>query len=126
MILLDTSAAVFMMRGETPPEHCIRDSLGISTIVELELRIGVFHKGGPKELARVNRLLQLVEIYPFDSAAALKSGELIAKLWSLGTPIGDYDSQIAGHAIALSLPLLTGNAKHFERVEGLKVVSWNP
>jgi len=38
--------------------------------------------------------------------------------------MGDLDSQIAGHALSLEMPLLSDNAKHFKRVDGLDLVSW--
>jgi predicted nucleic acid-binding protein len=38
--------------------------------------------------------------------------------------IGDFDSQIAGHALALSVTLVTDNRKHFGRVKGLQLIGW--
>ena len=37
---------------------------------------------------------------------------------------GDFDSQIAGHALSLSLALVTDNLKHFQRVKGLELLAW--
>lgn len=36
--------------------------------------------------------------------------------------IGDLDAQIAGHALSLNARLATKNRKHFQRVEGLKLL----
>jgi tRNA(fMet)-specific endonuclease VapC len=34
------------------------------------------------------------------------------------------DTQIAAHALALGLPLVTHNTRHFKRVLGLKLEDW--
>ena len=41
-----------------------------------------------------------------------------------GQPIGEMDTQIAAHALALGLPLVTHNTGHFKRVAGLKLEDW--
>jgi predicted nucleic acid-binding protein len=41
-----------------------------------------------------------------------------------GQPIGEMDTQIAAHALALGLPLVTHNTRHFKRVAGLKLEDW--
>lgn len=124
MILLDTSAVIQLLRGSEPPGILLGEAVGISTIVETELLVGVLHGGGKKERARVEDFLREVEVFDFERAAASKSAEVIAKLWKAGKPIGDFDAQIAGHALALKMPLLTDNLKHFKRVEGLDVIAW--
>lgn len=124
MILLDTSAAIFLMRGDLPDASLHQETLGISVVVEMELMLGVIHGGRAKEATRVKSFLSDVRIYDFDRAAALKTAEVLASLWKSGQPIGDFDSQIAGHALSLGLPLLTDNVKHFSRVAGLEVICW--
>lgn len=125
MILLDSSAVIMLLRGESPPESIIDETIGLSSIVEMELWLGVFHGGGKKEQARVASFLKDVSIYPFDSVAALETAKVISQLWKDGKPIGDFDSQIAGHALCLGLPLLTNNVKHFKRVKGIELVAWS-
>jgi glutathione S-transferase len=45
---------------------------------------------------------------------------------SLGAwaPIGQFDAMIAAHALVLKLVLVTNNAKHFDRVLGLRCENW--
>jgi len=125
MILLDTSAAISLMRGELPDVSLHDETLAISVVVEMELMLGVLHGGKSKEAARVKSFLKDVRIYDFDRIAAQKTAEVLANLWKSGKPIGDFDSQIAGHALTLGLPLLTDNTKHFRRVDGLELLSWS-
>lgn len=125
MIFLDTSAAIFLLRGKLPDPELHDETLAISTVVEMELGLGVLHGGKQKEALKVKSFLQDVRIYDFDRAAAQCTAEVLAKLWKRGEPIGDFDAQIAGHALSLGLSVLTDNVKHFSRVDGLKVVSWS-
>jgi tRNA(fMet)-specific endonuclease VapC len=124
MIFLDTSAVIMLLRGEVPPESILNETIGLSSIVEMELWLGVYHGGGKKERTRVASFLENVRIFEFDRSAALETAKVISDLWKRGKPIGDFDSQIAGHAMSLGLPLLTDNAKHFGRVEGLELLCW--
>jgi len=61
---------------------------------------------------------------PFDAPAARAYGELRATLERAGTPLGDADLRIASIALARSLVVVTGNARHFARVPGLDVENW--
>jgi tRNA(fMet)-specific endonuclease VapC len=53
--------------------------------------------------------------------AADRYGDIAAHLQQAGQPIGEMDTQIAAHALALGLPLVTHNTRHFNRVAGLKI-----
>jgi tRNA(fMet)-specific endonuclease VapC len=125
MIFIDTSAVIQLLRGDSPPVAVASSTLAISTIVELELNIGILDGGGARELTRVKSFLSEVEIFDFDSKAAMETSKIVAELWQNGKPIGDLDSQIAGHSLSLNLPLLTANTKHFSRIEYLELIDWN-
>jgi len=124
MILLDTSAAILLLRGATPPPAIIDERVGISSVVEMELWTGVFHGGGRRERLRVESFLNSAKIFDFDRQAAVQTAKITAELWKLGKPIGDFDSQIAGHALHLKMPLISENTRHFERVPGLELIAW--
>ena len=47
-----------------------------------------------------------------------------AALADAGTPVGDVDTLIGSHALALDLTLVTHNRKHFERIAGLRIEDW--
>ena len=57
-------------------------------------------------------------------AAAQRYGELRAHLERQGTPIGPLDQQIAAHALALGITLVTNNLREFDRVPGLRLENW--
>ncbi len=84
------------------------------------------HFCGEKERQKVELLLGVVNVIVFDAAAARQTGQVLGELAKEGLPIGDFDSQIAGHALTLSAILVTDNVKHFGRVNGLQVLEWVP
>lgn len=124
MILLDTSSAILLLRGESPRGTISDETVGLSSVVEMELWLNVYHGGGKKERSRVESFLKTVRLFDFDSQAAIRTAKVSADLWETGKPIGDFDSQIAGHALSLQLPLVSDNTKHFKRVPGLELISW--
>ena len=49
---------------------------------------------------------------------------VIIAFFKLGKPTGEMDALIAATAMAHKAVLITGNRKHFENIEGLKVEVW--
>jgi tRNA(fMet)-specific endonuclease VapC len=75
-------------------------------------------------LARLEVLLSALLVLPFDESAARRFGLLKADLEATGEPLDDLDLQIASIALENNLPLLTNNARHFKRIEGLQLQNW--
>lgn len=65
-----------------------------------------------------------VKILPFDRMAAEAYGRLRAGLERSGRPLPDADLMIAAIGLARGVVVVTGNVRHFARVEGLKVENW--
>jgi tRNA(fMet)-specific endonuclease VapC len=102
------------------PDDCV-----VSTVTSYELYTGVEKCFDPvKERAKVDLFLRTVSQLSFDLSAAREAARIRAKLESDGQPIGPYDILLAGHALALSLTIVTGNTKEFEKVPGLLVENW--
>lgn len=68
-------------------------------------------------------LLQLPSL-PWTPRAADHYGALKDANRRNGTPIGEIDTQIAAHALAEGLTLVTHNTRHFDQVPGLKLLDW--
>jgi tRNA(fMet)-specific endonuclease VapC len=98
--------------------------LGISSVTAAELFYGVARTGSQRNLQALRRFLAPLEIAAFDAAAAEVCGSLRAWLAGQGTPIGPYDTQIAAHAHALGVTLVSNNTREFARVPGLRVENW--
>ncbi len=100
-------------------------TLGISTVTLHELWFGVHNSGRAAFNAkRLQDLVAALDVYPFDDPAAELSAELRAGLKAKGTPIGGFDTLIAGHALSLHAVLVTNNTREFGRVAGLKLEDW--
>ena len=75
-------------------------------------------------IARLNKLSEMLEIRSFDQQAAIIYGEVRSSLEKQGEVIGAYDLLIAAHALSLERTLVTNNVREFERVRALKIENW--
>lgn len=64
-----------------------------------------------------------VVIVPYDLEVCRQYGEIKAQLESKGKRIEDNDTWIAACAIRHSIPLVSNNRSHFDRVPGLVLIS---
>ncbi len=69
----------------------------------------------------VRSVLQAMRLYALDERGARKAAEVWQALKERGENIGERDTLIAGICLAVGLPLLTRNVKHFRRVRGLRL-----
>ena len=127
--LLDTNIASSIIKGNIPAvdRHLVKvpmAQLAISAVTEGELRFGA------ARLPHATRLHNMIEdfflrvvVLPWDSDAAQQYGQLRATLEREGQPIGNLDTMIAAHALALDAVLVT-NDRAFARIKKMKVVDW--
>ena len=64
----------------------------------------------------------LDEVWGIDMATAEKFGEIRNRLRKKGELIEDLDILIAATCVAKNLVLVTGNKKHFRRIDGLEIL----
>ena len=98
----------------------------ISTITISEIVYGAYKTSSPDyHLYNLeNILLPNVNIVAFDSKSAYICGKLRAALEKKGNILSFADLQIASIAIANEFILVTGNTKHFERINELNIENW--
>jgi tRNA(fMet)-specific endonuclease VapC len=98
----------------------------ISAITYKEMQIGLLgKKASPKHAVLVSEFLKRVDaILPWDKEAVDATIEVKKRLMEKGTPIGNNDTAIAGHAIAAGCILVTNNTREFSRVDGLNFEDW--
>jgi len=65
-----------------------------------------------------------LEVIPFDKAAIAEASTIYGELKRQGALVEDPDLLIASMCIVNKLPLVTGNAKHFERFRKYGLVIW--
>ncbi len=98
----------------------------ISAITYQEMQFGLLgKKASPRHAVLVNEFLKRVdEILPWDKEAVDATTEVKRQLIAKGTPIGNNDTAIAGHAISAGCVLVTNNTREFSRVGGLRLEDW--
>lgn len=125
--LPDTNVLIALAAGKTSVIDRLRfvatADIGLSAVVQFELLYGALNSARPEaNLRNIDRLR--FERVPFDAEDALRAAEIRANLKAMGTPIGPYDTLLAGQALARGLVLVTRNLREFGRVEGLQVENW--
>ena len=128
MILLDTNIVVAFLNGNEPIASNVIDSIskiGLGTLVIAELDYGAkASQHSSINLANLYRFVDLVRVVPFDLACARMLGSVKSKLRKIGKPTGEVDAMIAAIALEHKAKLVTGNTRHFQNIEGLKLISW--
>lgn len=126
--LLDTDTVSFVIRDVGNVASRLRahrpSEIGISAVTLAELRFGADLKNSRKLHASIEAFVHDVEVLAFDEAAARAFGRIGALLAARGKPIGEMDTLIAGHALALGRILVTNNLRHFTRIPGLTAETW--
>jgi tRNA(fMet)-specific endonuclease VapC len=95
-----------------------------SIIVAAELRYGAIGKASPRLSSRVEAVLGVIDVLPFEAPADAAYGMIRARLEKAGRPIGGNDLLIAAQTIALGYILVTDNRKEFDRIEDLTCENW--
>jgi len=132
MYLLDTNTLSELVKKTPNPNFMARlratpaDALYSASVCIMELRYGALKRGNLSDLwTKIEqRILPRIRILPFSYKEAVKAGDLIHHLFSIGQPIGTEDIMIASIALCNSLTIVTGNTKHFFRVPDLKTENW--
>ena len=98
----------------------------VSAITYQEMQYGLLgKKASPRHVVLVQDFLKRIdEILPWDKKAVDATTEVKRILMAKGTPIGNNDTAIAGHAIATGCVLVTNNTREFQRIKGLKLEDW--
>ena len=128
MILLDTNVVIAFFNGNQAVLKMIQAEIGriaLSSLVVAELDYGAKASQKAKEnIEKLHRFVDIVRVIPFDIECAKVFGTIKTKLRKIGKPTGETDALIAATAMANKALLITGNRRHFENIEGLKVESW--
>lgn len=103
-----------------------RDRIVISAITYAELRFGAIgKKSSPKHDIIVDEFMARIDAVLAWDRGAVEATAIIKKTLSgKGTPIGNNDTMIAGHAVSEGCILVTNNRKEFERVPGIVIEDW--
>ena len=127
--LLDTNTLIYYFKGLGNVKErllvCQPSEIVLSSVVYYELQVGILRSTSPqKRIAQLAILKNQVSWVDFDEKSAEATAQIRVELERIGKPIGSYDVQIAGMAMANDLILVTHNTGEFGRVSGLKLEDW--
>ena len=132
IILLDTNVFSYLMepgdpRGRPYLRHVEGRTTALSFITVGELLFGAFWRGwGERRAAELERPLEAAFILPLDHETSLAYARLKSGLRRQGRVSADNDLWIAALAVRHSVPLVSNNRAHFERLLGLVLISEAP
>ncbi len=127
--LLDTNTLIYYFKGLGNVKErllvCQPSEIVLSSVVYYELQVGILKSTSPqKRIAQLAILKNQVSWVDFDEKSAEATAQIRVELERIGKPIGSYDVQIAGMAVANDLILVTHNTGEFGRVSDLKLEDW--
>jgi tRNA(fMet)-specific endonuclease VapC len=127
--MLDTNVLSELIRNPRGPlasrlGGMAPEAVCTSIVVACESRFGARRKGSAVLTQRVEQLLAVLPVLPFDAPADEHYADIRAALEHAGMPIGSHDLFIAAHARSRGLTLVTHNLREFQRVPNLKVEDW--
>lgn len=126
--LVDTDWVIHYLTGQS---HIIvrldalkEAGLAVSHISLAELYEGIYSSTDPDANERaLGDFLAGVTVLGIDVGICQHFGRERARLRRAGRLIGDFDLLLASTCLRHNLTLLTGNLRHFEAVEGLRIGS---
>ena len=134
MTHLDTSFLVDLLRegarGRGGPAHTlldklVGDELAVSVHVACELYAGAeMSKDPARERERVAALLRVLHVVHPSDGFAPRYGSVLGELRRRGEAVSTMDLLIGTAALVDESPLVTRNARDFERIPGLRVLGY--
>jgi tRNA(fMet)-specific endonuclease VapC len=128
MILLDTDVCIELLRGNKKVIQKRKeedDSIAISFMTLAELFYGAEKSSNPiKNRILVEEFVLTVSIIQSDYSIMRKYAELKAHLETKGVPLTDADLFIAATTLTKCNKMITGNIKHYNRIDELLIENW--
>lgn len=130
MKCLDTDFLVGVLRGRIEAEHKMTEldaqgRCGTTSVNAFELFYGAHRSSEERRnVEETKKLLERLNVFPFDTEASEEAGENLANLAKRGEAIDYRDAMVASIAKINGLTLVTRNKGHFSRVKGLALETW--
>ena len=125
---MDTDWAIDYMHGNQQViqrfDDLSQEGTGLSIISLAELYEGVVRARDRGDAEQgLQSFLDDVEVLQLDDGVCRKFADERARLRAAGNLIQDLDLLIGSTAMCYGLTLLTNNRRHFQRMEGLEIIS---
>ena len=128
MIIIDTDVCIELLRGNRQileKRQMCGDEVVVAFMTAAELFYGA-EKSQKRQSNRalVERFLLSVRVVHTDSDIVQRFGRLKARLSQAASMLSDADMFIAATALSMDAMLITGNVRHFQRINELKIENW--
>jgi tRNA(fMet)-specific endonuclease VapC len=125
LIVADSDVLIDFLRGQGKGAERVAAELQSRALVTTSISAFELHSGvrSAKQRKSADAVLNAIPILPFGAQDASTAATIRKALDSTGQTIGMADIMIAAICLTNGCPLLTRNVKHFDRVEGLQVVT---
>jgi tRNA(fMet)-specific endonuclease VapC len=114
----------FMVRRHAEEYLAAHGRFTFSIVTRYEVLRGLKAKSATRQEADFERRCHRSEVLPLTDPIIVRAAEIYADLKRQGQLISDADILIAATALTHGLVLVTNNMTHFQRVAGLKALSW--
>jgi tRNA(fMet)-specific endonuclease VapC len=128
-VVLDTDVLIDFLRGLKGCINFVRGlkdggmELATTSINIFELAWGAY-KIDRAKVGEISNLSRVLRVLSLSEREALRAGEEIGYLESIGIPIDLRDILIGVIARENGASIATGNVKHFKRIRGLTVIEY--
>ena len=128
MKILDSDVCIEILRGNVvvmEKRRTVDDDVATTWVTASELAYGARKSRAPEHnTTLVTEFLATLPVVGLNLPAALEFGRQKASLERTGMRIADADLLIAAIALAHGASVVTGNRKHYQRIEGLRTEDW--
>jgi tRNA(fMet)-specific endonuclease VapC len=127
-ILLDTDVVSYLLNRHplaSAYEQLLIDRTPmVSFMTVAEMYRGALKKNwGPKRIAELDSHLRQFAIVPYSFQVCVAFARIVNSAERSGRPMTTADAFIAACAVSLGIPLMTNKRRHFDGIDGLKVIS---
>lgn len=95
-----------------------------TSVNAFEVFYGAYRSQKRSNVEGTRRLLERLDVLPFDQESSESAGETLAGLAARGEMVDYRDVMIAAIARTRGLKLVTRNREHFSRIKGLELEHW--
>jgi tRNA(fMet)-specific endonuclease VapC len=128
--LLDTDTLSAILRMDpnviVRAQEYVREhiQLNISIITRFEILRGLKARDARSRLRNFENFCETHSVLELSDDIVVKASDVYADLSRRGELIGDMDTLIAATALTYGYTLITNNARHYSRVQGLQIDNW--
>ncbi len=128
MRVLDTDVCIEILRGNQKViarRRALADTVATTWVTASELFYGAEKSSNPGRNGKmVTQFLGTLPVVSLSLSSSRHFGRVKARLESAGQRLADADLLIGSVCLARSAVLVTGNLRHYRRIEGLVLEDW--